>query len=231
MAKLLQQFKPGSIGRLDLLDHGKPGGVYRLLATAPSAPFPLDSRPAFQDTREPMDPSLRLVSQKQVYKGRMLEVTVDRVELPNHREVDLEIIRHPGAAAVVPVDAQGRVVLVRQVRYATGGWLVEIPAGKLGGDEAPEACAARELAEEAGLAAGKLTPMGCIWTTPGFTDERIWLFLATELTEVRQALEADEVLTIQRMPLAEAIEKAQRGEIDDAKSVCALLRVPRFLRQ
>lgn len=172
---------------------------------------------------------VELVSQRDAWRGRMIGVTVDAVTLPNGRTVDLEIVRHPGAAAVVPVDADNNVVLVRQVRYAAGGWLLEVPAGKLDEGEAPEACAARELQEETGYRAKKLIPMGRIWTSPGFTDERIWLFLATELEPVPQALEADEVLTIERLPLREALERALRGEIEDAKSVCALLRAPRHL--
>jgi ADP-ribose pyrophosphatase len=159
-----------------------------------------------------------------VFRGRIVDLSVDRVRLPNGNVCDLELIRHPGAAAVVPVDGDGQVVLVRQYRYAAGGWLYEVPAGKLDPGESPEVCARRELEEETGIAAGKLTSLGWIWTTPGFTDERIWLFLATELTSARQALQADEVLSVHRLPFAEAVSLAQRGEIHDAKSICALLR-------
>lgn len=165
-----------------------------------------------------------------VYRGKIIQVSIDRVRLPNGNVCDLELVRHPGAAAIVPVDAEGRVLLVRQYRHAAAGWLYEVPAGKLDGGETPESCAAREIEEETGFRAGRLVPMGWIWTTPGFTDERIWLYLATELSPSRQALEADEALTVERMPLARAVELAASGEIRDAKSVCALLRSRHFLR-
>jgi ADP-ribose pyrophosphatase len=146
------------------------------------------------------------------------------VRLPNGHLCDLELIRHPGAAAVVPVDDDGEVVLVRQYRHAVGDWLLEVPAGKLDSGEPPEQCAARELEEETGLRASALIPLGSIWTTPGFTDERIWLFLAQGLVPTRQALQRDEVLRVERMPLRDAVALAEGGGIADAKSVCALLR-------
>ena len=161
---------------------------------------------------------------REVYHGRIVRLRVESVQLPNGNVCELELIRHPGAAAVVPVDEHGEVVLVRQYRHAASGWLLEVPAGKLDGDEAPELCAARELEEETGYAASDWTPLGWIWTTPGFTDEKIWLFLARGLTPARQALQADEVLEVERMPLGEAVARAARGEIRDGKSVCALLR-------
>jgi ADP-ribose pyrophosphatase len=110
-----------------------------------------------------------------------------------------------------------------------GEWILEVPAGKLESGESPEECVRREVEEEVGMKAGRLTPLGPIWTTPGFTDERIWLFLATELTSGRQALEDDEALEIERMPLSEAIGLVDRGEISDSKSVVALLKAERFL--
>jgi ADP-ribose pyrophosphatase len=154
---------------------------------------------------------------------------VDRVRLPNDREMELELVHHRGAAAVVPVMEDGTVLLVRQYRYATGGWLLEIPAGKLDGGESPETCAAREAEEEVGYRPGKLEPLGWIWTTPGFADEKIWLYLATDLQVAEQGLEDDEVLSIEKMPLAEAVEKAFRGEIHDSKSAVALMRAGRVV--
>lgn len=170
-----------------------------------------------------------LIERRPIYTGRIVDLSVDRVRLPDGRVCELELVRHPGAAAVVPVDDEGRVLLVRQYRYASGGWLLEIPAGKLDGDEPAEACAAREVEEETGFRAGRLVPMGWIWTTPGFSDERIWLFLALQLSKSRQRLQPDELLTVERVPLAEALRQAGQGEIRDAKSVCALLRAPLFL--
>lgn len=170
-----------------------------------------------------------LIERRPIYKGRIVDLSLDRIRLPNGRVCDLEMIRHPGAAAVVPVDDEGRVLLVRQYRHASGGWLLEVPAGKLDGGEPPEDCAARELEEETGFRPGRLVPMGWIWTTPGFTDERIWLFLALDLSKTRQNLQADELLTVERLPLAEAVRRAGLGEIHDGKSICALLRAPLFL--
>jgi ADP-ribose diphosphatase len=159
-----------------------------------------------------------------VYDGRIVTLDVDEVKLPNGNVVTLEIIRHRGAAAVVPVDEEGRAVLIRQYRHATSGYLLEVPAGTLDPGEAPETCALREVEEETGLRAARLDPLGWIWTTPGFTDERIWLYLATGLTPTRSAHQSDEVITVERLPFAEAVQKAASGEITDGKSVCALLR-------
>jgi len=170
----------------------------------------------------------RLVESRQVFDGRVVRLAVDRVVLPNDAEVEIEVIRHRGAAAVVPLDAQGNVHLVRQYRYAPDDWLLEVPAGKLDHGEPPQVCAAREVEEEVGQRVGTMVPMGWIWTTPGFTDEKIWLYLATDLAPVEAALEDDEVLTVERMPLERAVAMAQRGEIHDAKSICALLRAPHF---
>jgi ADP-ribose pyrophosphatase len=169
-------------------------------------------------------PAPERLSSRRVFDGRRIRVEVERVRLPNGGEVELEIIRHPGAAAVVPLLDSGEVLLLRQYRHATGGWLVEIPAGTLLPGETPEACAARELEEETGWRAGALRPLGPIWTTPGFTDERIWLYLATGLTAGRQKLDQDELLTVQRVPLAAAVAMAANGEIVDGKSVAGLLR-------
>jgi len=156
-----------------------------------------------------------------------VRLSVDRVRLPNGNVTELELIRHPGAAAAVPVASDGSVLLVRQYRYAAADWLLEVPAGKLDRGEAPESCALREVEEETGYRPGRLDSLGWIFTTPGFTDEKIWLYLARDLVATRQELQHDEVLTVVRMPLAEAVERAAAGEIRDAKSVCALLRAAR----
>lgn len=166
---------------------------------------------------------------KEIFRGRTVRLDVDSVRLPNGREMDFEMVRHPGAAAVVPLADDGQVLLVRQYRYATGGWILEVPAGKLDGGEAPEACARREVEEETGFRPREIEPLGWIWTSPGFTDERIWLFLARGLVAGRQELGHDEVLALERVPLARAVEMAAGGEIVDAKSICALLRADRRL--
>ncbi len=172
---------------------------------------------------------VEVVEKRSIYEGRIIDVSVDTVRLPNGRTVDLELVRHPGAAAVVPVDDAGMVTMVRQARYAADGWLLEVPAGKLDRREDPRLCAERELREETGLVANEIVPLGFIWVSPGFTDERIWLFLAKGLSHREQALELDEVIEVEKLPLAEAAAMAENGEIEDAKSVCALLRARRHL--
>ena len=170
-----------------------------------------------------------VLESRKIFKGRVVDLAVDRVRLPNGKVCELELIRHPGASVVVPVDSSGSAILIRQYRHATGGFLLEAPAGKLDPGESPEACAAREVQEETGFRAGRLEPLGWIWTTPGFTDEKIWLFLGQELSAASQALQPDEVLSVQRMPLEEAVEMALTGQITDAKTICALLRTRHLL--
>ncbi|MES1245455.1 MAG: NUDIX hydrolase [Acidobacteriota bacterium] len=160
---------------------------------------------------------------REIYEGRTIHMAVDTVRLPNDKVMDVELVHHRGAVAIVPVMGED-VLLVRQYRYATGGWLLEIPAGTLEPGEKPEACAVRETEEETGYRPSELEPLGWIWTTPGFCDEKIWLFLARGLEETRQELDEDEVLELERMPLRDAVDKAARGEIHDGKSAVALLR-------
>jgi ADP-ribose pyrophosphatase len=165
---------------------------------------------------------------REIFAGRTIHVAVDTVRLPNAKVMDVELVHHQGAVAVVPVIGDD-VLMIRQYRYATGGWLLEIPAGKLEPGEQPEAGAVRETEEETGYRPAELESLGWIWPTPGFCDEKIWLFLARGLEEARQNLDEDEVLELERIPLKEAVEKAARGEIHDGKSTCALLRVGRLL--
>jgi ADP-ribose pyrophosphatase len=172
----------------------------------------------------------RVVTRETIYEGRVVNLRVEEIELPNGRRSRLELIHHGGAAAIVPIDEAGRVLLVRQYRHATGGeWLLEVPAGKLDPGEEPLAAAARECEEETGFRPGRLDPLGFLWTTPGFTDEAIHLFLARELAPGRQDLQEDESLVVERRPLAEALELALGGGIDDGKSIAALVRAARYL--
>jgi ADP-ribose pyrophosphatase len=161
---------------------------------------------------------------REIYKGRIVDLRLERVTLPNGTVVDLEVMRHPGASAVAAVDDQGRVSLIRQYRYAAGGFIWELPAGVLDSpEEPPEACAARELREETGLVAAELRRLGTILTTPGFCDERIHLFLARGLREEAHGHAADEVIAeIARVPLAEALAMIRRGEIVDGKTIAGL---------
>jgi len=171
----------------------------------------------------------KTLEQKQIFKGKVVDLVVETVELPNGGVTELEVIRHPGAAAMVPLTSDGQVLLVRQYRHAPRSWLLEIPAGKLDPGEAPEVCAARELEEEVGYRPGELISLGWIWTTPGFTNEKIWLYLARDLVAGTQALEGDEILSVESVPLDEAVAKVHGGEICDGKSVCGLLRVAAYL--
>ena len=133
--------------------------------------------------------------------------------------------RHPGASAVVPLKEDGRVVLIRQLRHAVGGFIYEIPAGKLDPQEDPRDCAARELEEEVGYRAGFLELLTSIWTAPGFTDEVIHIFQGTNLKKGTQALDQDEVLEIVEWPLEEAMARIQDGTIRDAKTIIGLQMV------
>jgi ADP-ribose pyrophosphatase len=161
---------------------------------------------------------------RQIYKGRIVDLRVEQVRLPNGTNVELELMHHGGASAVVALDAAGRVILLRQYRHAAGGYLWELPAGILDSpDETPETCAARELGEEAGVRAAELVRLGTIFTTPGFCDERIHLFLARELTETGHGHEPDEVIAeIARIPLRDALAMIRRGEIVDGKTIAGL---------
>ena len=161
------------------------------------------------------------------YQGRSISVWREEVTLPNGNVTPLDVVRHPGASAVVPFESEHDVLLIRQFRHAAGGTIWEVPAGKLDAGEAPETCAARELEEEAGRRAGRLVHLTTIWTTPGFTDERIHLFAAFDLTPVEIRHESDEVIEPVRMPLARALELVWSGELADAKSALALLHAAR----
>ena len=171
-----------------------------------------------------MDLTETPIDTEQVYDGALLDVRRDRVRLPDGGTSHREWIKHPGAAAVVPVDDEGRVVLLRQFRYGPRREFWEVPAGKLDEEgEDPEDVGRRELAEEAGLHAARWTPLGSTFPAIGYSDERIWLFLAEDLSEAEVHVDADEFVEPFRMPLAEAVAMARRGEIEDAKSCVALL--------
>jgi ADP-ribose pyrophosphatase len=162
---------------------------------------------------------------RNIYKGKVVTLNVDAVTLPNGVTVDLEVVRHPGAAAVVPLKENGTVVLIRQFRHAAGGFIYEIPAGKLHPGENPLHCAARELEEEIGYRAASFELLSSIFTAPGFTDEVIHIFKATGLRPGRQQLDRDEVLEVTEMPLEEAIKRIQDGAIRDAKTIVGLAAV------
>ena len=163
------------------------------------------------------------LSSERVYTGRLLKIDRDRVRLPGGGTTDLEMVRHPGASAVVPFVSDEDILMVRQFRYAARGFILEIPAGTLHEGEPPDECARREVEEEVGHRTGRLVKLTSIYTTPGFTDEVIHLYLARDLTPARQNLDHDEVLTVERLPFQRALEMARSGEIVDSKTICALM--------
>jgi len=172
---------------------------------------------------------------RRIYSGRVINLDVDQVQFPDGSKGELEIVRHPGAAAVVPLasDPQGddpTILMIRQFRYATGGELWEIPAGRLHHPgEDPEDCARRELQEEVGVTAGVLQRLTTIWTTPGFSDESIHLFLASDLKTGTLAREPDEFIDVVPRAMSEVLEMIQTGEIRDGKTVVSILYMAGFV--
>jgi 8-oxo-dGTP pyrophosphatase MutT (NUDIX family) len=161
---------------------------------------------------------------RNVFSGRVIEVNVERVELPNGTTAELEIIRHPGGAAVVALDARNRICLLRQFRHAVGGWIWELPAGKIDNREPPLDTARRELEEEAGIRAGCWQSLGNYVTSPGVFTEVVHLFLATELTLLPPRPEEHEVFEVHWLPLQEVLAMAHSGELCDGKSLVGVFR-------
>lgn len=158
------------------------------------------------------------------FTGRVIRVTVDEVVLPNGRKTELEVVHHPGGAAVVALDSAARVCLLRQYRYVANGWIWELPAGKLEPQEPPFETARRELIEEAGIEARSWESLGTCLSSPGIFSEVLHLYLARDLAEAVSAPEASEVFEVHWVPFAEARERALAGDIRDAKTVIGLVR-------
>lgn len=161
---------------------------------------------------------------KHVFSGRVIEVNVERVQLPNGTTADLEIIRHPGGAAVVAIDAANRVCLLRQFRHAADGWIWELPAGKIDNREPPLDTARRELEEEAGMAAAVWQPLGDYLSSPGVFTEVVHLFLATQLTPLPPCPEEHEVFEVHWLPFSDVLQMARSGELRDGKSLVGVYR-------
>lgn len=159
-----------------------------------------------------------------LYTGRVVALGLEQVTLPNGESIELEIVSHPGGAAIVALDAGDRVCLLRQYRHAAGGWLWELPAGKLDPDEPPAATARRELAEEAGVTAADWRELGRIVSSPGVFTEVVHLYLARGLAPVAAAREPGELFEVHWVRLDEAVGRALAGDIVDAKTVAGLLR-------
>jgi ADP-ribose pyrophosphatase len=173
------------------------------------------------------------VSGERKYSGRVISLDVDRVRFPDGSIGELEMIRHPGASAIVPVlsepgGSDPQLLLIRQYRYAAERYVYEIPAGRLEAGEAPEVCAHRELREETGCTASTMEHVFTMFTTPGFTDEKIHVFLASGLTRGAHAREGDEFIELVTLPLTKVLEMIERNEIEDAKTALAILYVAGF---
>jgi 8-oxo-dGTP pyrophosphatase MutT (NUDIX family) len=167
---------------------------------------------------------------KTVFAGRVIQVNVERVRLPNDAVADLEIVHHPGGAAVVAVDDEKRVCLLRQYRHAANGWVWELPAGKIDNREPPLETAQRELEEEAGVAAAEWRSLGDYLSSPGVFTEVIYLFLATRLKSLQIRPEAHEVFEVHWLPLNVAASMARDGELRDGKSLVGIFRAAALLQ-
>ncbi|MBI5933631.1 MAG: NUDIX hydrolase [Chloroflexi bacterium] len=164
-----------------------------------------------------------LLKSETLLKGRAFAIRRDLMKTPDGRETKFDIIEHGGSVVLVPLDADGNLLFVRQYRHAAGADLLELPAGTLDEGEPPEVCAAREIREETGFAAGKLEKLGDFYLAPGYSTEFMSVFLATELTHNPLEADADEFLSLERIPVAEAFKMAEQGQMPDAKSLAALL--------
>ena len=165
----------------------------------------------------------------EVQHGFRVVVSKERFTLPSGRELELDIVKHPGAAAIVPFISDTEILLIRQYRHATGNTIIEVPAGKIDPGETPYATADRELQEEVGWRAGRIEELGWIWTTPGFADEKIYLYAAFDLEAADSRPEDDEVIEVFRISLDDALDLIWRGELTDAKSALTLIHAARHL--
>jgi ADP-ribose diphosphatase len=164
----------------------------------------------------------KIINSEKVFEGRVFDVTRDTVMEGEHT-YKREVVRHSGSAVIIPVHDDGTVVLVRQYRHPAVRYMLEAPAGTLAKGERPEVGAARELEEELGLVATRLEKLSEFFVSPGFLEEKMWVFLATEFSEGQQRLDDDEILDVVRLPLAEALEMITSGEIQDAKTIIGLM--------
>jgi ADP-ribose pyrophosphatase len=169
-----------------------------------------------------------LLDSKEVFSGSVFKVTVDTVR-EGDKTYTRDVVHHPGSAVILPAFDNGTISLVRQYRHPAGRYLLELPAGTLNGRERPEEGAARELEEELGLVAGRMEKLCEFFVSPGFCAEKMWLYLATDLTTTAQRLDEDEMLEIVRLPIERALQMITDGEIEDAKTIIGLmLAAPRI---
>lgn len=171
-----------------------------------------------------------LLKSETLLKGRAFAIRRDLMRTPDGRETKFDIIEHGGSVVIVPLDSDGNLLFVRQYRHAAGQDLLELPAGTLDEEEEPAVCAAREIREETGFAAGRLEKIGDFYLAPGYSTEFMVVFLATDLKHDPLEADADEFLSVEKFPVKTALEMAERGEVPDAKSLAALLLARRYLK-
>lgn len=188
--------------------------------------------PLFPSTKmksDKMNLKEKTISSERIYDGRVVNLRVDTVELPDGRQAKREIVEHRGAVAIVPLLDHSRIVMVRQYRQPAGEVLTEIPAGTLDCGEDPEACARRELMEEIGYSPGKLTKMFSTYLAPGYSSEMLHTFLAEDLTPAKAEHDDDEFLEVVTVDLDDAVRMIRDGRIKDAKTVCGVLMAERLM--
>ncbi len=168
-------------------------------------------------------PSFDVLQSEPIYQGKAFRLRRDTVKMPDGREARLDIVEHTGSVVMIPIDAEGDMVFVRQYRHPTRLDMLELPAGTRDGDEPPQTCAAREMREETGMAAGHLEELGAFYLAPGYSTEFMHVFLATELTPNPLPPDSDEFLRVEKFPVRRAMEMAEQGKIQDAKTLAALL--------
>jgi len=170
----------------------------------------------------------RVLASKEVFQGRVFSVTVDKV-CEGEKTYDRDVVHHPGSAVIIPVFPDGTVALVRQYRHPAVRYLIEAPAGTLNDRERPEEGAARELEEELGLVAAKMIKLSEFFVSPGFLEEKMWVYLASELRETAQRLEDDELIEVVRLPFSQALEMIGGAKIEDAKTIIGLMLAAKHL--
>ena len=170
-----------------------------------------------------------IISERVIYQGKVIDLLMESVKLPGGMQTELEIIRHPGGAVALALNEADEICLIRQYRHATGGWLWELPGGRIEAGEEPLVCAERELREEVGLAAENWEPLVSFWSTPGFCREILYLFCATGLSEAALQRDPDEVIETHWLPVSRALEWFDNGIITDAKTMLGLYSLARKL--
>ncbi|MBK7450108.1 MAG: NUDIX hydrolase [Anaerolineales bacterium] len=174
-------------------------------------------------------PAFELLKSETILQGRAFKIRRDTLKTPNGRDTKFDIVEHGGSVVIVPMDGDGNLLFVRQYRHAAGMDMLELPAGTRDGDEPFEDCAAREIREETGMQAGKLIHVGSFYLAPGYSTEYMGVFLATDLKHNPLEADDDEFLSVEKLPIKEALRMAEKGEMPDAKSLAALLMARSYL--